>query len=285
MTQRVPPICCLPCRSPRTTQTCTGSSPPNGPKTIRLAAINWAKQLPDGTMVKQTVLQNITSTWAQSDPAAAMGFALTLPAGSQQDNLVSSVTSSWAANDLDGARAWAQGLPSGPSRSQAISSIVSSWANSDPQAAAAFVGQLTDPGELNQATSSLVNTWARENPQAAAAWLMQQPVSDPTGQSHGQLARTWAGTDPNATGTWVESLPTGKSHDMAAQVSCPTNRPNGPSVRGEMARYHSGRKHLAQRGAAGRLSMVSGGSDSSEATWVAQSQLPDQFKTSFANRK
>ena len=37
------------------------------------AAVNWAKQLPEGTTIKQTVLQNISSVWAQSDPSGADG--------------------------------------------------------------------------------------------------------------------------------------------------------------------------------------------------------------------
>ena len=52
------------------------------------AALNWAKQLPEGT-AKQKALQGVGSAWAKTDPAGAITFVLGLPAGNQQSELLS----------------------------------------------------------------------------------------------------------------------------------------------------------------------------------------------------
>ena len=82
------------------------------------------------------MLQQVSATWAQQDPQAALEFALSQPA--EQGNI-------------------------------AVQTTVTSWAVQDPQSAANWISANSQQPLANSARN-VATTWARQNPQAAQQW-------------------------------------------------------------------------------------------------------------------
>src|SRR2546427_3726808 len=59
---------------------------------------SWVSDLPAG-QARNLALQNVLSSWAQSDPQAAAAQALTMPSGQVKNQTLANIASQWAQAD------------------------------------------------------------------------------------------------------------------------------------------------------------------------------------------
>ncbi len=113
---------------------------------------------------------------ARNDPEAATRRLDDYPAGPVRDAALRQLTSAWAQDDPAAAKAWVATL-SGNEQTRAINALMPAMAGSDPMGAADMLGRLLaatpkdQDGNLSAAASNLVSTWGRDDPEAAGHWI------------------------------------------------------------------------------------------------------------------
>ena len=158
--------------------------------------------------VRQLVISNVLSDAANSDPAGAFRYALTIE-NDQYNQAVLNVLNSWAGSDPQSAlaavseidkrslrklleesvvRTWAynkprvvlESLASLPEHVQrtAISSALSVIARSSPEEAAQFVTTLESGPIRKAAASSVAHAWINEDHEAALDWILNEPANE-----------------------------------------------------------------------------------------------------------
>jgi hypothetical protein len=88
----------------------------------------------------------VAGNWAAQDPAAAAGWALSLPAGPQQGSAMNQVLRGWVAQDPAGAVAFVNSQPAGLPKDGMVSSLARGLAADDPSSAMKWVGSIGDQG-------------------------------------------------------------------------------------------------------------------------------------------
>lgn len=155
---------------------------------------------------------------ARHDPEAATRRLDDYPAGPVRDAAMTQLTSAWAQDDPAAAKAWVATL-TGSEQGRALNALIPSMAGTDPTGAAAMLGRLlaTAPkdadGNLGNATSNLVSTWAHDDPAAAGTWTADLPDGNLKNNAISNLASTWAREDFDATGKWIDTMPDGQARD------------------------------------------------------------------------
>jgi len=129
---------------------------------------------------RQQAYQAIASSWAQTDPQAAMAWANTLTGGNDKRNAVSSILSTWAQSDVTSAMAYAKQLPEGSAKNQALSSISQQWAQQDPKAAmdVETVEQWNVRCRMPQLSSRSIRTVAVSHVLPLLQFLTDQPSNE-----------------------------------------------------------------------------------------------------------
>ena len=169
--------------------------------------------------------------FAHNDPAAATRRLDDYPAGPVRDAAMTQLTSAWAQDDPAAAKAWVATL-TGTEQTRALNALIPALADSDPKGAADMLGRLlaTAPkdsdGNLSNAASNLVSTWGRDDPEAAGHWSSSLPEGNMKNNAISNLASNWASEDFDATGKWIDSMPDGQARDsgVSSMVSATTRR-------------------------------------------------------------
>ena len=172
----------------------------------------------------------------------------------------------------------------GSTRNRVVRSLVSAWANTNPQAAAAYVSQLPDGTEKNQIATSLAFSWANQDPQAAAAWVAQLPAGDSRDNLIGQIASHVGQYRPQRCRQMGRKSSRGKSHDHAVQSLAQQIAQTDPANAARWVDTIQDENIWRSAAMIDRLAMVRVDEAAAKA-WVAQSQLPDEFKQNFAQQK
>ena len=155
---------------------------------------------------------------ARNDPEAATRRLDDYPAGPVRDAAMTQLTSAWAQDDPAAAKAWVATL-TGSEQGRALSTLIPSMAGTDPTGAADMLGRAlaTAPkdsdGNLGNATSNLVSIWARDDPAAAGTWTAALPDGNLKNNAISNLASNWAREDFDAAGKWIDTMPDGQARD------------------------------------------------------------------------
>jgi len=194
---------------------------------------------------RMRAMSGLLSSWLREDPAGAWEWAQKQPLAGQthQDARYQALTT-WAQSDPEAALQAAQALPDRV-RQQTLPQIIGSWARQDPEAALSWITSSDNPTVMENAfrnisysdgvepkrlfdlvmekmpagnafrntVSQVVSRWAQKDPQAAAAALETLPPGDAFNNSAGNLVRQWSKKDPAAAFNWVKSLPEGSGRN------------------------------------------------------------------------
>jgi hypothetical protein len=179
-----------------------------------------------------------------------------IPGAYNRDQLLQNISQSWAQTDPSGLLTWADNNLTGKAFDTATNTAIETMGNTDPAAAAAALAQISDASVINQSVPALATAWAQQNVTAALTWAQSLPTTnddvrqsalnnvlgtwtdtDPAGASAylqqnlgtdpdfgklaSQLATNWGKTDPQAALAWAQSLPPGDAQNstVAAAVS------------------------------------------------------------------
>jgi len=101
------------------------SSPTNGPRPMPRPP-GWTQGLPP-SQAQRNALQQVTSTWAQSDPQAAMAYVASLPGGSTRNQIISGMAFQLAGTDITSALDMVNKYTTGQMKNNALQNIASQW--------------------------------------------------------------------------------------------------------------------------------------------------------------
>jgi hypothetical protein len=155
------------------------------------------------------LVARIASSWARSDPQAAMAWA------EHQSNSRSArqgAIAGWWAKDPAGAEAYALAHLGNFEDSKLAGIIANRMAVQDPKRAADWLKKLPEEART-LATIHVAVPWGHRAPKEASEWAMTLPPEQRT-EALGAIASQWARKDPEAAGQWLSSLK-GASRDQA----------------------------------------------------------------------
>lgn len=188
----------------------------------------WLKDV-DSANAKGWALAGLVTTWANTDPQAAMAFASGIEdAGARQDIFRESLLSHFGKANVPGELEKLLATIPPADRAAVIQDNVrmsygdgmldvDSGSGSSFQATA-FAGALagTPPGEARDAaTRRVFQTWGALDPDAALTWVVQQPDADLRRTSLMSTMEGWAKYDAWAASQWLADQPRGPDRDTA----------------------------------------------------------------------
>jgi hypothetical protein len=180
------------------------------------AAANYADGLEDGTVktrIIQNIAQGVLADWDPEDPGAKASWAVNQLPVSAQGTVLTQVYSRWA--QTDPAEAADHLMRSGgtalENSSAVLGSITRQWAQQDPDAALAWVdATFTDDAAYVEMVKSVTHGVRYKNPGKAAEILERLPFTyedDSVGAQEVQgLMAFWSRKDNKAAIAWTDSL-------------------------------------------------------------------------------
>jgi hypothetical protein len=209
------------------------------------AAADW---LASTGLTSQPLFSALPGVWAEADPAAALLWARTLPAGKARDTaevaiantvayndpkaaaemfsdkvesgenaaLAITIADIWSATDPAAAAEWVKKMAEGPGKTEAATTLATVWAASDIHAAVAWSESISDSGMRRQVISNIGTSWGAISPQDALAWLGTLPPDVATDGISGAMY-SWAGTDPVGLREWIDDGQGSLYNDQARQ--------------------------------------------------------------------
>jgi len=244
------------------------------------AALAWAKQLPRGQM-RQIAFNCALPEFEKHDAASAVTSLLKLPDGLERNDLLKRIVWSWAEQDPNAARAWASSLPAGSMRLSVLPSVVFGWTRTDPKAASDYVHQLSDDDERIDCIHSVMDAWVSRDPRAAVAWMAQLPKDDQMPDLFHFAVLNWPKDDPDGFEEWIATV---SDRDHLLEMRAGMIQQNDPARALRLISMmddEEKRSGLMQNVAKDWLRI----DESAAKAWVAESQLPEDFKKNFANQK
>ncbi|HTB82582.1 MAG TPA: hypothetical protein VK742_02910 [Candidatus Sulfotelmatobacter sp.] len=199
--------------------------------TNALAAISI---LPAADQVSAT--NQIVTTWAQQNPAAAAQFAADHP--ELPNSIYHEIAFAWGKSDFSAATNWFAGLPSDDAKAAALSGLALAQADSAPASALDWLQSSPETNAQPAAMQAVIQSWAQTEPEAAAEWLTNSaPATNNESLFNGfvtgaavnypgfaaqwtqsvtndaerqklqfQIARQWLKSDPAAATNWIDGL-------------------------------------------------------------------------------
>jgi hypothetical protein len=149
-------------------------------------------------------LQGVLAQISEADPAAAATYLSQITQASVRDAVLPQLASTWAQKDIQGALAWVQSLPKSDAdaRNQAFRNVIGTWSQTDPASAAAFVVTIPTDPNFRGMTDVIAQNWASADPRAAFAWTQALPSAGAGAQANAMRTAltTFANVDPQ--GAW-----------------------------------------------------------------------------------
>ncbi|MCV6605148.1 MAG: hypothetical protein OIF34_07565, partial [Porticoccaceae bacterium] len=130
-------------------------------------AIEIMGQLP--ATVRNSWTPAIAAAKAQNNPQEAAQWIQEFRGQRNYPQLLQQVSASWAQQDPVAALEFAQSQPEEDGR-MAVQSTVMSWASRDPESAAHWISSQNDQKQLASSTRNVAAHWAQQDPQAARQW-------------------------------------------------------------------------------------------------------------------
>ena len=163
---------------------------------------------------KESCYWSVTSGLTQTNPAAALDWARSLPGRNMSGNALSNVFSEWAATDGPAAAAALAGLPAHV-RANHYQNIASQWASSDRDAALAWARSLERPADRARALSGCLGDIDLSDTAEITAILSELPKGETRSNMLANIASNQASADPEGTLAWLRSL---SEDDRAAAI-------------------------------------------------------------------
>jgi hypothetical protein len=146
----------------------------------------------------------LLAAWAKADPLSALEFSTT-----QTGNRFATQTilSTWAATDPEAAIRWAQGNHQGDGANPYFAGIIRSLAESDPQRASDLLTSMPRSQERGEALDAMLPHLMRKGNEAARSWI--DGLTDDALKNGAilRVADRLAATDPAGTAAWLLANP------------------------------------------------------------------------------
>jgi hypothetical protein len=152
------------------------------------------------------------SRWAETDPAAAMARALSLPAESLRTSARTAVIQGWAYTNPTEVAAWAGQLPEGPLKSEVNAAATAKIGNT-PAVMIVFPGSGNSSEPANRFSEA-----AALDVKAAIAEAAKIPTSFGRVQAYNAIAKVWAANSPADAMKWALTLPDGNERGNERSV-------------------------------------------------------------------
>lgn len=150
--------------------------------------------------------------WAESEPVAAIDFAVIYPNVHGRPTLVVELFVAWLNRTSDEALPWLHRLEAGPVRAQILPSVISMVAQQEPREALRLAGELS--GEPRRAAlSALFLQWTASRPVEAVDQAARLTDARERNLVLRQVLGKWMDTDLNAALAWAKNLPPGPAPD------------------------------------------------------------------------
>ena len=121
---------------------------------------------PDNNTLMEAAGQ-VASSWANSDPAGAAAWALSLESEGARKKSIGQVTEQWSRYDPVAASEWVQSLDAGPARDEASAQLANNIYQTDPESAFLWATSIGDERQRFQTAERIVQGWRNSNPEAA----------------------------------------------------------------------------------------------------------------------
>jgi len=179
------------------------------------SATTWAKSLAPGDS-KTAALVSVSYEAARSDLRIALDLAIDLPAGAEQDELLTHCSRQWAAMNPADAYQWAEKIEDSSLREQLLANIAIEWAERDAVTAGSLAVSQLPAGKLqNDSVVQIVQRWAQSAPERTAVWVEGFPEGNLRDAAMQNLTALWAKNDPAQAAAWLTNVPAGHSRDVA----------------------------------------------------------------------
>ena len=167
------------------------------------AALDFANQQTD-PKVKSEILKGVIDGMAQKDPKGALELTLSLPkTDDSRENSISDVLFDLSESDPKGAVGYAMNLLSDMNRNKSISRLAGEWVRGDPQGALGWYGSLTDPKLKEQVAGNMIGILSQDDPAKAINLLDSIPLGNVQNQALTTIANNWARIDQKAALDWA----------------------------------------------------------------------------------
>ena len=172
------------------------------------AAQAFVEGLPMGSG-KQSAQQGIYAQLAETNPDEALKLSLTNLKGGYKLGTAQQIVSSWASNDFAAARAAVEAIPDKRLRNRLFSSIFGVWSRNDPAAASEYLASEAPPELRRALTYSVAAVWAEEDPKGAVEWLKKFPNGAARNEAAQLVIHSLSSVDPGEARGLAEMLPSG----------------------------------------------------------------------------
>ena len=171
-------------------------------------ALAWANALPAG-QAKTDAINSITETMSQQNAKPAVDYATQVAQllnGPGNNSQLKEITTNWAQDDPAGLLSWANNNLTGDNYVNAAQNALKSMVQADPAAAAAALTQISDPSVVNPAIAQLATNWAAQDVHAALAWAQSLPADNAAVRNSAisNVLKSWTITDPSGAATYIQ---------------------------------------------------------------------------------
>ncbi|HUF73397.1 MAG TPA: hypothetical protein VMR74_10910 [Gammaproteobacteria bacterium] len=159
-------------------------------RTDPAGAARMLSDAPSSSRTLESASLMIAREWADRDPAAAAGWALTLEDSPLQRGTVTNVAMTWALRDAAEAERWLFGLASGPNRDAAADGYINAAAQTGRFEARVLDAYSSEQARQQGASRAILMIGSRDP--ARAEQLLDRHVTDPAirARTEQQLARS-----------------------------------------------------------------------------------------------
>lgn len=182
------------------------------------AAKGWLLKQPAGTE-RQGLALAMANEAMRADPVEALRLTDEIPAGKQQDDLQVQAVGEWAGHDFQAAYQWASQFPEGDLRDRLITTVAVALAEQDGPAAADLATKSLPRGEeQDRAVVSIIQRWGQRDPGEVAAWVERFPPGQLRDAAVENLLGLWMEAAPEEAGAWLSGLRASPLREQAVAI-------------------------------------------------------------------
>lgn len=176
-----------------------------------LAAMTWARQVPNG-IERERVQRIFIRAWAALDAPAAAMFVASAPDSSVRQQWIRELCNEWGSSDARAAAAWSTQLEAGRGRDVALQSVARVTVATQPELAVQLAQAISSPERFQESFHDTVYQWSQTDASAAVNWLRSLPEDDVTRTLAVQAAAdAWSAWSPAEAAAEMVRLPDGES--------------------------------------------------------------------------
>lgn len=212
---------------------------------VSLAAAT-AEALPPG-LAQTSALELVGRAWAQTNPDAALAWAMTLQEVNSALAARRAVTSERVRTEPHAVLDRIQSLPTSQARDDSLVLAAGAWARLNPDEALAWLETLPEGEQRQRLTSSVGFEIAQTDPRRAMSLAERLPAGRDRWLLVSAIGQTWVAMDPKAAFSWAQELPEGEArHAALAGIDTGSGVPSTrrvasvPGMRGGASRTRGG---------------------------------------------